>query len=435
MPGPFHPLARRVFYGWVVVAAAFLCMFVSFGVAYSFGTFFEPLRDEFAANRGAVSLVFALTGFLYFGLGAATGPLADRYGPRAVCMAGAAAFFAGLLVASRAQAVWQVYLSYSLFVGSGVAACYVPSIAAVQRWFVRRRAFASGIAVSGIGLGTIVVPPISSALIDAYGWRTAMVLTGIAAGVLGGVAAWALERSPAELGLRPDGGDALSRPPSGEAGPEPGLPGLGVGEAVRTKAFAWLYAAGVLATAPVFLALGHIVPYGQDEGLSLAQASLGLTGIGIGSMVGRLLLSPFGDRLGRRTAYGASIVGMAVLTYVWFAVPLSSVPALVLWGALFGSAYGAFVALSPTLMADYFGTRAVSSVIGVFYTAAGVGALAGPWLGGVIYDAADSYRPAILAAALSATLGALAVWRSPSPEAVRAESSPRTRSGRAAESA
>ncbi len=330
-----------------------------------------------------MSLVFALTGLLYFGLGAATGPLADRYGPRALCMAGAAAFLGGLVIASRAEAVWQVYLSYSLFVGSGVAACYVPSVAAVERWFVRRRALASGIAVSGIGFGTIVAPPVSSALIDAWGWRPAMVLTGIGAGALGGAAAWALERSPAELGLRPDGGEAPPDRPFGDRGPLPDLPGLAVGEAVRTKAFAWLYAAGVLATAPVCLALGHIVPYGQDEGLSLAEASLGLTGIGVGSMVGRLLLSPFGDRLGRRTSYGASIVGMAPLTYAWFAMPLSSVPSLVLWGALFGSAYGAFVALSPTLMADYFGTRAVSGIIGVFYTAAGVGALAGPWLGGI----------------------------------------------------
>jgi len=163
-----------------------------------------------------------------------------------------------------------------------------------------------------------------------------------------------------------------------------------VGEAVRTKAFAWLYAAAVLATAPVFLALGHLVPYGQDEGLSLSEASLGLTGIGIGSTVGRLLLSPFGDRIGRRTSYAASIGGMALLTFLWFAVPLTSVPLLVVWGALFGSAYGAFVALSPTLMADYFGTRAVSGIIGIFYTAAGVGALVGPWAGGAIYDAAGS---------------------------------------------
>ncbi len=411
-------VARRVFYGWVVVGAAFACMFVSFAVAYSFGTYFEPLREEFGANRGAISLVFALTGLLYFGLGAVTGPLADRFGPRFVCALGAAAFFAGLMLASRAQAVWQVYLTYSVFVGTGVAACYVPSVAAVQRWFVRRRALASGIAVSGIGLGTIVGPPLSSLLIEAYGWRTALLLTAVAAGALAAVAAAALEGAPAALGLLPDG---LERSRSDHLGQPPNVvevPGLTVGQAVRTRAFAWLYAAGVLATAPVFLALGHIVPYGQDQGLSLSDASLGLTGIGVGSLVGRLLLSPFGDRFGRRASYGASIVAMAALSYLWFLVPLTEVWSLAAWGGCFGAAYGAFVALSPTLMADYFGTRAVSGIIGIFYTAAGVGALAGPWFGGVIFDVTGSYRPAILIAALLATVGGLAVWRAPGPEEV-----------------
>jgi len=400
----------------VVVGAAFVCLFVAFGVAYSFGTYFEPLRDEFSTNREAISLVFALTGLLYFALGGLTGPAADRYGPRVVAFGGAGVLALGLLLASRAQAVWQVYFSYGFCVGSGVAACYVPSVAAIQRWFIRRRAFASGVAVSGIGLGTVVAPPLSSALIDAYGWRTAMALTGCVAGVLGAAAAWALERAPAALGLRPDG---IAPTTAGQEREAPAVAGLSVGEAVRTKAFAWLYAAAVLATAPVFLALGHLVPYGQDEGLSLSEASLGLTGIGIGSTVGRLLLSPFGDRIGRRTSYAASIGGMALLTFLWFAVPLTSVPLLVVWGALFGSAYGAFVALSPTLMADYFGTRAVSGIIGIFYTAAGVGALVGPWAGGAIYDAAGSYRPAILAAALAATAGLLAVWRSPPPVTVQ----------------
>ena len=414
-------VARRLFYGWVVVGAAFACMFVSFAVAYSFGTYFEPLREEFGANRGSISLVFALTGLLYFGLGALTGPLADRFGPRLVCSLGAVSFLVGLLLASRAQAVWQVYLTYSLFVGVGVAACYVPSVATVQRWFVRRRALASGIAVSGIGLGTIVGPPFSSLLIEEYGWRTALSLTAVVAGALAAAAAAVLERSPAALGLLPDGADrAAGEPRAGMAGAAAFAEAAGytVGEAVRSRAFAWLYTAGVLATAPVFLALGHIVPYGQDQGLSLSEASLGLTGIGIGSLVGRLFLSPFGDRFGRRGSYGASIVAMAALSYLWFLVPLGDVWALVAWGACFGSAYGAFVALSPTLMADYFGTRAVSGIIGIFYTAAGVGALAGPWLGGLVFDLTESYRPAILIAALLATVGGVAVWRAPGPKEV-----------------
>lgn len=404
-----------VFYGWVVVAAAFAAMAVSFGVAYSFGTYFEPLREEFGANRGTVSLVFALTGLLYFGLGAFTGPLTDRFGPRVLCQAGTVQFLVGLLLASRAQALWQVYLTYSLFVGSGVACCYVPAVSTVQRWFLRRRAFASGLAVSGIGFGTVVAPPLSGLLIGELGWRSAMVVTALVAGGVGSIAAFVLERSPADRGLLPDGARPDSPPSDPAGGARPRLPGLTVGQAVRTRAFRRLYLAGVLATAPVFLALGHIVPYAQDQGLPLREASAGLTGIGVGSTVGRLVLSPVGDRFGSRASYGAAIAAMAVLTFVWLGLPLRTSWSLLLWGGAFGAAYGLFVALSPTLMADYFGTRSVSGVIGLFYTAAGLGALVGPWLGGVLFDLTGSYRSAILAAAASAAFGALAVAWVPPP--------------------
>lgn len=407
---------RRFFYGWVVVAAAFTVMLVGFGVAYSFGTYFEPLRDEFGVDRGSVSLVFSLTGLLYFGLGAITGPLTDRFGPRALCGLAAALFLVGLALASQARAIWQVYLTYSLFVGCGVAASYVPAVSTVQRWFVRRRALASGIAVAGIGVGTVVGPPLSSLLITSYGWRTAYLVTALAAGVLVALAGWAMARSPSQLGLHPDG----------EA-PRPGLggPAAAAGrdrtvlEAVRSREFAWLYAAMVLATIPMFLGIAHIVAYAQDAGMELAEASLGLVSIGIGSMVGRLVLSPLGDRLGRRRSYALTVAVTAALTFLWLVAPLVELWSLVPWGIAFGSAYGAFVALSPTLMADYFGTAHVSGTIGVFYTGAGLGSLAGPWLGGVFFDAAGSYRLAILVAALLAVLATLAVLKAPEPERAR----------------
>jgi len=413
MRAPEVILPRRFFYGWVVVGAAFAAMLVGFGVAYSFGTYFEPLRDEFGVERGPVSLVFSLTGLLYFGLGAITGPLTDRFGPRLLCGLSALMFLVGLALASQARAIWQVYLTYSVFVGCGVAACYVPAISTVQRWFVRRRALASGIAVAGIGVGTVLGPPLSSLLITAYGWRTAYLLTGLVAGALAGLAAWLLARSPAQMGLQPDGEATAT---TGTAVRQPAVHDCTVREALRTREFAWLYAAMVLATTPVFLALAHIVAYAQDAGMELAEASLALVGMGIGSIVGRLLLSPLGDRLGRRRSYALTMAVMAALSLLWLVAPLVELWSLLPWTIAFGSAYGAFVALSPTLMADYFGTAHVSGTIGVFYTGAGVGSFVGPWLGGILFDLTGSYRPAILVAVVLAALATVAVLEAREPQ-------------------
>ena len=120
-----HP---RIFHGWFVVAAAFAVTFVGFGSAYSFSAFVEPLQREFGASRGSVSLVFSLAGFLYFGLGIVSGPLADRFGSRPLAVAGMILTGLGLAAASAAQSLSQVYLAYGLGVGLGVGCAYVPAI-------------------------------------------------------------------------------------------------------------------------------------------------------------------------------------------------------------------------------------------------------------------------------------------------------------------
>jgi Major Facilitator Superfamily len=91
-----------------------------------------------------VSLVFSLAGFLYFGLGVVSGPLADRFGSRRLAVAGMLLTGLGLAAASAARSLPEVYAAYGLGVGLGVGCAYVPAIGAVQRWFVRRRGFASG---------------------------------------------------------------------------------------------------------------------------------------------------------------------------------------------------------------------------------------------------------------------------------------------------
>jgi MFS family permease len=162
---------RGLFYGWFVVAAAFAVTFVGFGCTYSFSAFIESLLRDFGASRGSVSLVFALAGFLYFSVGSISGPLADRFGSRRLALIGMILIGAGLVAASVAQSLLQVYAAYGLGIGLGVGCSYVPAVGAVPRWFARRRGLASGIASSGIGFGTLIVPPLASLLIKDVGWR------------------------------------------------------------------------------------------------------------------------------------------------------------------------------------------------------------------------------------------------------------------------
>ena len=127
-------------YGWVVVGASFTALAVIFGVAYAFAAFFESFSTAFDASRADVSLVFGLSGLLYFVLGAFGGMLADRFGPRLVTSTGMGCIAAALAAGSRATSMLELTLVYGIGLGVGIALVYTPAIGCVQPWFTRRRA-------------------------------------------------------------------------------------------------------------------------------------------------------------------------------------------------------------------------------------------------------------------------------------------------------
>jgi MFS family permease len=383
------PSSPRIFHGWFVVAGAFAVTFVGFGSAYTFSAFVESLQRDFAASRGSVSLVFSLAGFLYFSLGIVSGPLADRWGARRLAVIGMVLTGLGLAVASAARSLAEVYAAYGLGVGLGVGCSYVPALGAVQRWFARRRGFASGLAVSGIGVGTLVMPPLAAFLIEALGWREADLVLGGLAAVLGGGMAFMVESDPRARGLGPDG-DPLE---SGAQAVRPA--GASVREAVRTRQFVRLYAACLICSFGVFIPFVHLVPYALDHGVPQSSAVLLLGVIGVGSTAGRFLLGGVADRMGRRSALLAMFVGMAFALAFWaFAKDFWT---LAVFAFAYGVAYGGWVAVLPAVVMDYFGGRNVSGIIGVLYTSVAFGTLIGPSAAGFIFDLSHSYTLPILA--------------------------------------
>ncbi|KVM98825.1 MFS transporter [Burkholderia diffusa] len=396
--------ASRVFYGWYVVAAAFAVTFVGFGSAYTFSAFVESLQRDFAASRGQISLVFSLAGFLYFGFGIVSGPLADRFGSRRLAVAGMLLTAAGLAAAGAAHTLLQVYVAYGLGVGLGVGCAYVPAVGAVQRWFVRRRGFASGLAVAGIGVGTLVMPPLASALIAHVGWRGAYITLAAIAVVVGAGMSLLIENDPRGRGLLPDGD--VARAQSGDEQPGAASPvpaGATVREAVTSRPFASLYAACLVCSFGVFVPFVHLVPYALDHGVAQSTAVLLLGAIGVGSTAGRFFLGGLADRFGRRASLLAMFAGMAAALVAWAGA--GSVATLAAFALVFGVFYGGWVAVLPAVVMDYFGGRNVSAIIGMLYTSVAFGTLIGPAAAGFIYDAGGGYLMPILA---SATANAIA---------------------------
>ncbi|MGY1846429.1 MULTISPECIES: MFS transporter [unclassified Blastococcus] len=376
--------------GWVMVAAAFAGMFVSFGIAYSFGAFLEPMAAEFGSGRGATSAFFALTSLTYFGLGALSGVAVDRYGPRRVLLVGGVALGAGLTATSQAGELWIGLLTYGLGVGIGVACAYVPMVAVVSGWFEGRRTIAVGVAVTGIGLGTLTVAPLAAALIGELGWRNTHLVLGLAGAVVLLVCAAVVQRPPVQTGPA----------------------ALTLREAVRNRDYRRLYLASGLMAVALFVPFVHLPGYAEQAGIDRVAAAALVGVIGAASTAGRLLLGLVAARTGTLRAFQGCFLTMAVSFALWGVGGGYGV--LAAFAVVLGVGYGGFVAIGPAVVAERFGTTRLGGLLGVLYTSAGLGSAVGAPLAGATVDASGSYAPVIagcLALGLAAYLTVLSVGR------------------------
>lgn len=368
---PPHGLDSRR--SWLMVAVAFASTFTVYGIAYSFGAFFASMSDEFGSGRGLTALLFSLTTFLYFVLGVWTGRWSDRAGPRPVFVTGTIALGAGLLLTSIAPTIWVGLATYSAGVGIAVACVYVPIVSVVGGWFDRRRTAALGVAVAGIGAGTLVMAPVASLLIDAYGWRTSYAILGVAGALVLGVCTAVVEPPPRNHAAQP------ARP---------------LGELLGVSTFRVLYGSIFLMSLALFVPFVFLTSYAEDQGISSGMAAALIGFIGGASILGRLALGAIAPRVGLIRLYQSCFGVMGLAFLIWL-VAGDRVELLVLFTVVLGVAYGGFIALSPAVAAEEFGLAGLGGVLGALYTSAGVGGLIGPPLAGALIDATDSYTPAI----------------------------------------
>ncbi len=389
---PNSPSSPEPAKAWVIVWASFMCLTVIFGVSYSFAAFFDSFAKEFSAQRADVSLIFGLCGLVYFVLGALGGILADRWGPRVVCMTGMGLVALGLYFTSLAQTLGSIYLSFGLLVGLGIAFVYTPAIAAVQPWFTQRRVLASGIAGSGVGAGTLIVPVVVSYLLTHISWRDTLQAMALGVVAIGCASAYLLEKAP-----------------SLDAGVPGQLAGLTLGEALQTPVFRWLYLCCLISAPVMFMPFAHISAAARDAGVADAQA-VGLVGlIGIGSVTGRFGIAWVANRLGRIQTLLLMQCLMGLSYFVWAGAQERLMFAT--FALCFGLSYGSIVSLLPAICMDLFGGKAVSAIIGTLYTGAALGNLLGPVVAGKIFDLTHSYSLVIYLALGLSAVAAASCWR------------------------
>jgi MFS family permease len=394
----FNKNEPRFFYGYVVVIAAFFIFVVSWAAYNSFGVFFNPLLEEFGWNRAVTSGAFSLSMFIYGVLGIVVGALNDRFGPRVVLTFCGILLGLGYLLMSQISALWQLYLFWGVIIGIGMSGVWVPLLSTVAKWFDKRRTLMTGIVIAGLGIGGLIGPPIISRLLASYGWFLSLIIVGIAVLLFVVIATQFLKRGPAQMRQLPDvetGGKYQAAKSVTNS--------FSFKEAVKTTQFWLVFGMFFCYGFGTYAIVVHIVQYAIDLKISPVSAANILATRGAVVILGNYILGALADRVGNRQIY---IIGFIMMSAALLWLSLAEKEwMLYLFIVVAGFASGGMGASESPITAWLFGIGSHGLIYGVVHVGFTIGAAAGPFITGYIFDLTGEYKLAFLTCAALGIIG------------------------------
>lgn len=393
----FRHTSRRLFYGWVILAAAAVSFFASGpGQSHTFSVFIGPIGDELGLSGTAIASAYALATLAAALALPWLGRLVDRYGVRRTLVVVALLLGAACAAFGTVTGATSLALGFAALRLLGQGALMLLCATLVAHWFVARRGFAMGLMALGFAASMALHPPLAQWLVEAVGWRQAWLWLGLLTLVLLLPLALAvIHDRPEELGLEPDGG-ARPHPasPAHQGAAASAEAGLTLRAALRTRTF-WIVAAALFIPSLVITALFFFqVSIFAAQGLGQAAAARvftvsGMVMVACMPLVGRAL-----DRFPTPYVLAAALLLLAVTTVT--ATRVDDAATALAYGVLFGANNAANITFFGYMWARYFGRRHLGSIQGAGQMIAVVGASAGPLPLAIAFDLSGGYREATL---------------------------------------
>jgi MFS family permease len=362
-------------YRWVIVAAGGFMGCVAIGSIFSLPVFLQPMSQDTGWSRAAISIAMTLD-FVTMGVASfGWGIVMDRFGPRAVVLAGSVLLGLGLVLASRATSVLEFQVLYGIVVGAGGGAIFAPLMATVTGWFDRHRSLAVSLVSAGMGMAPVTVAPIAARLVSTYDWRFSQLVIGIGAWLLLLPAGLLVRRSPA---LMQGAGSPAARSH------------VSARTALLSPQFAILALTYFCCCATHSGPLFHTVSYAMTCGLSVTAAVSIYSVEGLSGLFGRLVFGLLGDRFGAKRVFisGLILQAAAAGSYL-FARHQSEFYAV---ATVFGFAYAGVMPLYAVLVRENFPLPIIGTMVGAASMASSLGMALGPVAGGLLFDAYGSYE-------------------------------------------
>jgi len=361
--------------------------------SFGFTVFFLPLSRDLDLNRTSTSLAFSLARAEGAVEGPVVGHLLDRYGPKPIMLAAVLLMGVGYLLLSQVDSYATFLVVYLGVVSLAHAGGFMHApMVLINTWFIRARARAITLNSAAFGLGGVLIAPILSVIVEAWGWRWGAAFAGILFLTIGIPVALSIRRSPESMGLLPDGRAAGRSPPGVEGAATHIIPEaeVTVAEAFRSFAFWGAVLAAGIRNASYHAISVHFVPLMVWKGYSQQEAALLLSVYAVLGVAATLVLGWFADRANkpRMTALVLFAAAGAMLLPIFG----GSLWSLVLFILVFAGVEATFP-LGWALVGDLFGRKHYAKIRGYmtfFYT---WGSVLGPVTAGAIFDRWQSYEP------------------------------------------
>ena len=393
----FRNIYRRLsgsFYGWKLVTLSFFMLTLSSLVSFQgVGTFVVALERHFGWSRTVLSGAFALTRVQGAALGPIEGVLIDKFGPQKMVIAGFMVMGSGFIIFSFVTTAWHFYIAFVVIsLGAGLGG-WLAMIAAVNNWFIKHRAMALSIGMSGTHVAGLLVP-ILAVSIERFGFERVALGVGILLIIIAVPAGRMVRNKPEDYGMVPDGDAEPTEPEDEDAPipvepPEDKEPAFTPREALQTRAFWFIALAHIASAVPIVTLSIHLVPKLTDIGLSLSMAGVVVATYTIVALPFQFLSGYLGDKWPKPpliclflSLQAVALLVIALTESIWGAF---------LFAVLFGIAFGGRMPLLFSIRGEYFGRKSFATIMGMSQLPSNFLMIGAPLFAGYMFDTTGTY--------------------------------------------
>lgn len=368
-------------HGWRVTFAG-MGINLALGILYTWSVFSKRIPAEWGWNEKDKSLPYMIACLVFSLIMVPAGRMQDKLSPRLVATIGGILVGIGFIFASMTTSVWAFVIGFGVLAGAGIGFGYASATPPAVKWFAAAKTgLIAGIVVSGFGLASVYAAPLTTGLISAFSFKTAVLLLGILFLVV--VVTLAQILKPPPKGYVPQGQQAAKKAVIGDKKED-----FRPLEMLRTWQFYVIWFMYVCGAGAGLMIIAKLDPIAQIQAnIKLGFVLVAVLAVGNGG--GRILAGMLSDKIGRKATFLICFVLQAILIFLLSkastANALGSIPVMAIISALIGANYGANLSLFPSITKDFYGLKNFGMNYGLVFTAWGVGGFMLAKLAGDMY--------------------------------------------------